>query len=219
MSNAPPRKLFVAGASGATGKVFVRLADEHGVSIVPHLRPKRAAGGTVDPRAAVVELGDAKALRAAMQGCTSVLQLIGTMRQRFAQGDTYETSDIGTTAQLLAAAREVGVDHLLLLSSVGAGKPVGAYLKAKASAEALVTESGVPFTIFRPSALEGGERKSIPGLRAITSLLRMDRYRPIALEELAGAMLHCAQQRSPLGAILEGSSLWQAVASAAQPTH
>ena len=146
-----------------------------------------------------------------MRGCTTVVQLIGTMRNRFARGDTYETSDIGTTAQLIAAAKGAGVQHLVLLTSVGAGKPVGAYLKAKAKAESLVRESGIPWTIFRPSVLVGGERKSIPGMKGFTRLLGLKAYEPITLEELAAAMLQCAVDQAPLGAALEGASLWELV--------
>ncbi|MBS1151968.1 MAG: hypothetical protein H6Q89_3666 [Myxococcaceae bacterium] len=214
--SASTRRLFVAGSTGATGKVLVPLAGQLGIAVVPHVRPASAAAG-VQPGAAVVELADTPKVIEAMAGCTTVVQLIGTMRNRFARGDTYETSDIGTTAQLIAAARPAGVDHLVLLSSVGAGRPIGAYLKAKAKAEALVRESGIPWTIFRPSALEGGERKAIPGARGLTRLLGLKSFEPIALEELAAAMLQCAADRAPLEAVLEGASLWELVARARRP--
>src|SRR5262249_32915216 len=80
------------------------LCDARGVAIVPHLRPKHTSGGAgVDPRAAVLDLADVGALTDALRGCTTVMQLIGTMRRRFADGDTYEVSDIGTTRQLVEA--------------------------------------------------------------------------------------------------------------------
>lgn len=209
------RKLFVAGATGATGKVVVALAQERGIKIVAHVRPKSAA--FAPKGAAIVDLGDASALRAAMKGCTTVVQLIGTMKKRFASGDTYESSDIGTTRQLVDAAKASGVDHLVLLSSVGAGRPMGAYLEAKARAEAIVTESGIDWTIFRPSVLEGGERGAAPAMRAVTRLLGLKKYRPIRLEELAAAILHSAETRSPLGVALEGAALWKLV-DATQPS-
>lgn len=207
------RRLFVAGSTGATGQVLVPLASRLGIPAVAHVRPARAIAG-VKPDTAVVDLADAPALVEAMRGCTTVVQLIGTMRHRFEKGDTYETSDIGTTAQLLAAAKLAGLDHVILLSSAGTGRPVGAYLKAKAKAEALVRESGIPWTIFRPSALEGGERKAIPGLKGITRLLGLQSFEPIALGDLAAAMLQCAADRAPLEAVLEGGPLWQLVARA-----
>lgn len=208
------RKLFVAGSTGATGKVLVPLAESFGLPVVPHVRPGSAAKAGGDPRAAIFELADRPALVRALSECTTVIQLIGTMRSRFAKGDTYETSDIGTTRQLVEAAKEAGIDHFILLSSVGAGRPVGAYLKAKAQAEAIVRESGIPFTIVRPSALEGNERKPLPGFKAIAHALRLSTIEPISLEELSKAMLHCAQQRSALGEVLEGDSLWKQVRAA-----
>ena len=211
--SATTRKLFVAGSTGATGLVLVPMARRLGLAVVPHVRPKSAAMRAPDVDTAVVDLADTEKLAAAMRGCTTVLQLIGTMRKRFAAGDTYETSDIGTTDQLIAGAKAAGVDHLILLSSVGAGG-VGAYLKAKAVAEKLVRDSGIEWTIFRPSALVGGERKPIPGLKVVTRLLGLKQYEPIALEQLAAAMLRCASDRAPLSVAVEGPALWELVGRA-----
>ncbi len=206
-----PRRLFIAGATGVTGRALVKLCDARGIAMVPHLRPKHAGGGaTVDPRAAVLELADADALLAALRGCTTVMQLIGTMRKRFAAGDTYETSDIGTTRQLIDAATRAGsVDHVVLLGAVGAGKPRGAYLHAKAEAERIVRESGLPFTIFRPSFLVGEGRRPPPGAGLLTRAFGLTRLQPITVVELASAMLRVAVERAALGEVLEGDSLWK----------
>lgn len=206
-----PRKLFVAGSTGAIGRTLMPLAKAKHADVVAHQRPKH--GLSTDPQVAIFELSDRDALVAALKGRTTVIQLIGTMRKRFSSGDTYETSDIGTTRQLVEAAKQAGtVDHLVLLSSVGAGKPIGAYLKAKAEAERLVRESGIPYTIFRPSAFEGEGHKPPPGTHFVTSVLKLNRYRPIRVEALAGAILHVAQERGPLDVALEGDSLWAEVA-------
>lgn len=207
-----PTVLFVAGATGAVGRVLVPLAEARGLEVRPHVRPASAAK-LGHPKQVALELGD-PALADALAGCTTVVQLIGTMRKRFASGDTYETSDIGTTRQLVEAGKRAGVKHFILLSSVGAGRPVGAYLKAKAQAEALVRESGIPFTVFRPSAFEDREGQAMPGARALTKLLGLARYQPIRLEELARAIVHVAATGAPTGVALEGQSLWAVVREA-----
>lgn len=209
-----PRRLFIAGATGAVGRVLVPLADHHGIAVVPHVRPKSAATLT-HPAKVAVELDDSAALTKAMEGCSTVVQLIGTMKKRFASGDTYESSDIGTTRALVNAAKQAGVDHLVLLSSVGAGRPLGAYLQAKAKAEALVRESGLDFTVLRPSAFEDREGQSMPGARTITSLLGLTKYQPITLLELASALLQVSKARAPVGVALEGKPLWDVVNAAA----
>ena len=193
------------------GQVLLELGKK--VDVLAHARPKSAAR-LGDRPVAAIDLSDPK-LADVMRGCTTVVQLIGTMRKRFAAGDTYETSDIGTTRQLVEAAKACGtVDHLVLLSSVGAGSPRGSYLKAKAEAERLVTSSGLAWTIFRPSAFEDREGVFVPGMGAITKLFGLKKYQPIKLAELASAILFSATERAPLGVALEGGPLWDLVAKA-----
>ncbi len=207
------RKIFIAGSTGAVGRTVVRLADKEGLDIVPHVRPKHRSEA-LHPRAAELELSDSETLDKALAGVSTVLQLIGTMRKRFASGDTYESSDIGTTKLLVEAAKRSGVDHFILLSSVGAGNPIGAYLQAKAKAEELVTTSGLVYTIFRPSTFVGEGHRAPPLMGALTKMLHLASYQPIQVEDLARAILHVARERTALCAVLEGQSLWQVVAQA-----
>lgn len=200
------RRIFVAGSTGATGKVLVPLARQRGLDVLPHVRPKSAAHAPAG--AVVLELADAAALEAALADCTTVISLIGTMRHRFAAGDTYQTSDMATARQLAQAAAKVGVDHFILLSSAGAGSMPGAYMKAKRQAEAEVHACGVPWTVFRPSSLEGEDRRPPPLMRAFTRTFGLKSWEPITLEQLAGAMLRCAAERAPLNVALEGAALW-----------
>lgn len=215
------RRIFVAGATGAVGSVLVPTAES--ARVVPHVRPGRAE--CPYPGASRVALGDREALATVFADCSAVVQLVGTMRKRFSRGDTYETSDIGSTRQLVEAAqlaneRSPGnIDHLVLLSSTGAGSPRGAYLKAKAEAERLVRDSGIAWTIFRPSAFEGAGHRLPPGLGAqglgwARSVDWLSNYAPIAVEELAAAILLVALTHSHLGEILEGRRLWEVVAQA-----
>ena len=212
----PVRRLFVAGATGATGRTVMRQGLSCGVHVTAHLRPKSATSELARdwPRKAVVELSDGETLVEMMRGYTTVLQLIGTMRKRFGAGDTYETSDIGTTRQLVEAAKRAGVDHLVLLSSTGAGRPVGAYLQAKAEAERLVRDSGIPYTVLRPSAFEGEYHQPGALLHVVTKLPLLRRLRPIRLDQLAAVLLRVAERRAPLNTVLEGDSLWAEVAAA-----
>jgi uncharacterized protein YbjT (DUF2867 family) len=201
-----PRRLFIAGSGGATGRLVVALAEKRGIPFLAHLRPK--PGRVAGPGQALFELSERPTLLAALRGCSTVLQLIGTMRQRFASGDSYERSDVGTTRALVDAAREAGVDHLVLLSSVGAGRPLGAYLRAKAAAEALVLASGIPWTVFRPSAFLGEERRPPPGMLTLTRALHLRRWEPIPLLRLAEGLVRSAVERAPLETVLEGEALF-----------
>jgi uncharacterized protein YbjT (DUF2867 family) len=211
----PVRKLFIAGSTGVVGRTVVQLAHQSGQDFVAQVRPKSAGKALVPAKTALCKLSDPEALRQAMSGCTTVLQLIGTMRKRFDQGDTYKTSDIGTTAALVEAARSCGVDHFVLLSSAGTGRPFGAYLTAKAEAEALVKDSGIPFTIFRPSAFTGADERHVPAFfSAAMRIFGLEKYQPIDVKDLALALLFVSSARSSLNTILEGRPLWDQVSNA-----
>lgn len=121
---------------------------------------------------------------------------------------------------MIEAARRVGgIDHVVLLSSVGAGRPVGAYLKAKAAAETILRDSGIAWTIFRPSSFDGGPHRPPPGMGGLLGVIGAlgarsvaDRLRPIPLETLASAILAAGVRRAPLNTVLEGAALWDWVA-------
>lgn len=207
------RRLFIAGSTGATGKMVTKLALEKRYSIVPHVRPKSAS--KVDyPNPVLFELSDEDALGDAMQGCTTVLQLVGTMRKRFKLGDTYETSDIGTTRHLVKTALEVSVDHLIILTSVGAGRPIGSYLKAKAKAEKICQDSGIPTTVIRPSFLDGPGRRAPFGMKTLSRMMILSKYRWISLTDLSQLILYLGMEKRCLSENLEGPNLWKEISNA-----
>lgn len=215
--------MFVAGATGATGTVFARMASMH--DLVLHVRPATAPQHAfgADPRARIFDLTDPVATADALRGCDAVLSLIGTMRKRFDTGDTYASSDIATTQALVDGARAAGVPRFLLLSSLGAGGP-GAYARAKGESERIVRGSGLRWTIFRPSALvspaggpEGhhGRRTVPPGVLGIGAVLArvfllrssVNRFRPIPIDVLCRAFLAVLDHPAD-GAILDGQGIW-----------
>ncbi len=223
-------RLFIAGGTGATGRVLVREATARGHELVLHVRPQSAEKSPLgkDPRAKIFDLLDHAALTAALRGSDVCISLVGTMKKRFAAGDTYETSDIGSARALTAAAVEAGVPRFLLLSSVGAGG-TGAYLKMKGECERIVKDSGLRYTIFRPSVLVSpkdadlghhGKRDDqpamdlamralgvLPGLRGFS-----DDYKPIGIDVLVRTMLDVVEARgtSREGAIVMGRDMLEA---------
>src|SRR5258708_37585280 len=131
-------RIFLAGATGATGLVFAPLATSAGHELLLHVRPQSRDKTPLasDPRARIFDLADAGALRDAVAGCDAIVSMVGTMRKRFAAGDTYASSDVATAEQVVGAARSsvardraatigaaraANVPRLLLLSSFGAG--------------------------------------------------------------------------------------------------
>jgi len=233
-SREEPSRLFLAGATGAVGSLFLPLAEAAGHAVVPHVRPQSAAKTPLaaHPNACVANLGDTPRIANAMRGCDAAVCLVGTMRNRFAAGDSYEASDIGAVREVVAACQAAGVPRVVLLSSLGAGG-MGAYLKAKGEAERIVRESGLAWAIARPGAfaspegapegLHGARRfpgfgKALfAGLGAVGLEGFAHRYGPMPLDVLATALLRAAEGRAD-GCILHGEDL-QRLAGAGEVTR
>jgi uncharacterized protein YbjT (DUF2867 family) len=214
---------FVAGATSFTGRALAAQdAERYGVELRLQVRPHSRARDKLkaDPRVFEVDVQDRVSLEDALVGVDCVVQLIGTVRARFAETGDYEAVDYGTTARLIDAAKLRGAPHFLLLSSVGAGVGVGQYLKWKQRTEALVKGSGLPYTIVRPSYLAGDEqfkeRAALPGTSAFLrgfsdsifgGELAAD-IRPINIQLLARVFLHLIAE-GPQNRVLRGRHLWR----------
>jgi uncharacterized protein YbjT (DUF2867 family) len=155
-------KLFIGGATGATGQDLVRIARDRDIEMVVQVRPQSEQKYRLQqpsgPEPLLVGLDEHDKLVEAMTGCTAVISMIGTMKKRFASGDTYASSDIGSTRQLVDAAKAAGVPRFVLMGAQGTGWIPGAYYAAKREAEGLVFRSGLSWTVHRPGALVGNGR-------------------------------------------------------------
>lgn len=93
-------------------------------------------------------------LHAAMQGMDAVIHLVGIIREKGTS--TFEAVHVEGTRQVLAAARANAISRYIHMSALGAcPKAKSRYFLTKARAEALVRDSGLAWTIFRPSLIFG----------------------------------------------------------------
>jgi len=215
MISSTSRQIFIAGATGYTGRVLVPLiAKSSEWKPIAHVRPGSRHVDFLPPdiERREVDLADTVALISAMAGCEAVVSLIGTTRAQFGPSVSYETVDIGTTQLLVTAAKQAKVKRFVLLSSVGASETGVAYLHAKAAAEKTVMTSGLDWIVLRPSAIVGPGRqlprlfiplaamlRYIPGLRRV-----VDDYRPVHVETLARAIFAATKWPSTTGEIWNG---------------
>jgi uncharacterized protein YbjT (DUF2867 family) len=135
--NAP---LLVTGGTGNIGRRVVPLLREAGRDIrILSRHPRAGEQGNEHVEGDTVA---GRGLAAALDGVDVVLHLAGG-----AKGDDVAARN------LAAAARDAGVRHLVLISVIGADRmPIG-YFRAKADAERVIAESGVPWTVLRAAQL------------------------------------------------------------------
>jgi uncharacterized protein YbjT (DUF2867 family) len=176
--NAP---LLVTGGTGNIGSRVVPLLREAGRDIRILSRHPRA-----DEPGIQHLVGDTVAghgLAAALEGVDVVVHLAGG-----AKGDDVAARN------LAAAAREAGVEHLVLISVIGADRmPIG-YFRAKAEAERVIAESGVPWTVLRAAQLHDFVLPVARGM-ARMPLLPIPgglRFEPIHRDEVAARLAELA---------------------------
>jgi uncharacterized protein YbjT (DUF2867 family) len=212
---------FVLGATGFVGREVVRQLCVRGTQVIAHVRPDSASlekwratfgaeGATVDTTA-----WDAAALGARFREVkpAQVYVLIGTTRSAakrdHVEGNIYEKVDLGLTQIVVEAARASETrPRLVYLSSVGADSNArSAYLEARGRAEAVVSGSGLPYVIARPSFITGerdesriGERGAAivgDGLLAVASVFGgkkvRDKYRSTTPDVLASALIRLGE--------------------------
>ncbi|HWB81384.1 MAG TPA: NAD(P)H-binding protein [Nannocystaceae bacterium] len=167
-------RAFVAGATGYTGRAVVAELRARSIETVAHVRPDStrlgehrerfaALGASVDTTPWEAEqIGET--LRRVKP--TIVFALLGTTRSRaraegMAAQQAYARVDYGLTKWLIDAAATCSPKpRFVYLSAAGVtAQSKNAYIAARARAEATLRDSGVPWTIARPSFITGSDRE------------------------------------------------------------
>jgi NADH dehydrogenase len=103
------------------------------------------------------DVHDPETLRRVTRGCNAVINLVGVLHGGRGKAG-FQPAHVELTRKVVEACRRNGIRRLLQMSALGAG--LGApsqYLKSRGEAEDVVRQSGLDFTIFRPSVIFGRE--------------------------------------------------------------
>ena len=153
--------ILVTGGTGFVGQEVVAKLVALGQPVRVLVRhPERANLFAHDPRVELIR-GDAlqpDTLPAAMVGVQAVVHLIGIIAET--SHVTYEQAHTEATRNLLAAAKQAGVTRWVQMSAIGTRAAARSrYHITKWQAEELVRQSGLDWTIFRPSLIYGYDER------------------------------------------------------------
>jgi NADH dehydrogenase len=168
--------VLVTGGTGFVGPKVVHAlrAEERAVRVLarnPEKQDRLRAWGCEVVQGDVT---DADSLRRAAEGAEAVVHLVAL--PPFADPEATERVMEQGTRDLVAAAKEAGVQRFVLMSALGVNersKDLSAYSHAKWGEEQAVKESGLEHTIFRPSFIFGRDGGLLP------RLIRLNRFSPV----------------------------------------
>jgi uncharacterized protein YbjT (DUF2867 family) len=155
------------------------------------------------------DVRDRESLEKALRGCGSVVHLAAIAIEK--PGQSYADVNAEATKTLIAAARLAGVERLVFVSQNGAdSSSPHAFLRSKGQAEDAVTQSGLAYTVLRPSVIFGPEDEFINVLGRLVKLTPFvfplpdggkARFQPVSAADVAKAIRLSLESKVARGAV------------------
>lgn len=170
-------RVFVSGAAGFVGSHLCQRLIQAGCEVHAVIRREDDELARLGVRMWVGDLWDAPTLKAALSGVDIVIHCAGD--PSFGNGPQYHRANVELTRHLIDAVRTTcpGLQRFVFVSTIGAmdrppgdsgarpltedspAAPTSDYGRSKLQAEQLVRESGVPFSIVRPTMVVGADMR------------------------------------------------------------
>lgn len=205
------RRYVVLGGTGFIGNHLLAalVTRDCKVTVLSRNREQRRAVNVLpNVRTFSADVYDRGVLEKHLKGHDAVINLVGILNET--GGATFTRAHVDFTATVIAACRQVGIRRIHQMSSLNAGERASKYLKTRGEAEAQMRNSGMDWTIYRPSVVYGdGDGFVFRFLK----LLRMGpvlplaqphaRFAPACVGDVAAAIKLCLADRSSIGRIFE----------------
>jgi divinyl chlorophyllide a 8-vinyl-reductase len=194
------------GATGTIGRATVRALVVRGHDVVCVVRPRSGVDGRLTPvdlargvpdaQWRVADVADAESLaRDGLRGERFEV-LMSCLASRTGVPHDAWAIDHQAHLQALAAARRAGVDQVVLLSALCVQKPRLAFQQAKLAFERVLVDSGLNYSIVRPTAFFKSLSGQVERVRQGRPFLvfgdgRLTSCKPISDDDLADYLAGC----------------------------
>jgi uncharacterized protein YbjT (DUF2867 family) len=210
------RTALLLGATGLVGRFcLLRLLADRRVArvIAPGRREPALPAGTAGAGKLHAPLVDFDHLEAYADDFRADVGLcaLGTTIARAGSRERFRAVDLGYVERSARLARAGGVEHFLLVSSIGAdARSRIFYSRVKGEAERAVVDIGFPaVTILRPSLLLGAreERRLGEEIAKHLGFLTPPVYRPVDADDVAAVMVDRALRPAEGETVIESREI------------
>jgi uncharacterized protein YbjT (DUF2867 family) len=201
-------KVLILGGSGFVGSHLTRRLsrDGHAVTVVTRYAPG-CKHLSVVPQTTIRQFDpyDEGRLAKELAGHDAAVNLVGILNERGFGGKGFERAHVTLVDCLLRACREAGVEQLVQMSSLNAGRGESHYLRTRGEGEARVRaaakEGWITGTIFRPSTIFGPDDSF---LNRFATLLKLSPVLPLARPQAKFAPVYVDDVVEAFVRVLEG---------------
>ncbi|HPG40490.1 MAG TPA: NAD(P)H-binding protein [bacterium] len=151
-------KIFITGASGFVGAHILYKLVEHNYKLACLVRSGKLQRSFNLDQVEIItgDLTLPGAWSQALQGCDAIVHLVAIIRENRRRNITFDKLIRQTTVDMVNYAGQYHVKKFIYISAIGADARVESpYWRAKGLAEQAVINSGLDYTIFRPSFIFG----------------------------------------------------------------
>ena len=204
-----PRRVFVIGATGTIGQATVRALLQRGHQVVCFVRPRAGVRGALAADASRQLLQGATVRFGAVTDPAALARdgfcgehfdvLVSCLASRTGAPKDAWAVDHQAHVHALEAARAAGVTQVVLLSAICVQKPLLAFQHAKLAFEKFLIESGLTYSIVRPTAFFKSLSGQIERVRRGKPFLlfgdgRLTACKPISDRDLGDYLADCLDQ-------------------------
>ncbi|CAN5445039.1 NAD(P)H-binding protein [soil metagenome] len=200
------RRVCILGATGTIGRATVAALVRRGHDVVCFVRARAGVGGLLTPADSarlfdgatvkVVDVADPVSLARNGFAGERFDAVVSCLASRTGASKDAWAIDHRAHINVLEAAQHAGVAHFVLLSAICVQKPLLAFQRAKRAFEAALIESGLRYSIVRPTAFFKSLSGQIERVRKGKPFLifgdgRLTACKPISDGDLADYIADC----------------------------
>lgn len=215
-----PTRVLLTGATGFVGRGVLRELVTRGhhpvclVRDVERLRLQASRLGSDRFEAVPGGLFDDAALTKAATGADAAIHLVGIIFEHPLAGQTFQRIHVKGTQRIVDACKAAGIRRIVHMSALGARpRAASEYHRTKWIAECLVRESGLDWTLFRPSVIHGPDGEFMCMMKTLVGSVGMPvipyfgdgqaKLQPVSVKDVAHCFVAALSQPETIGQTYE----------------
>ncbi|MGL6069716.1 complex I NDUFA9 subunit family protein [Craterilacuibacter sp.] len=205
------QSIVLIGGSGFVGRHIAEALTAQGMRLTIACRsPERVKALTTLPGVELqpCDVHDPAALARLIAGHDAVISMVGILH---GSRQAFETAHVALVEKIIHAMKQTGRKRLIHLSALGADEHGPSdYQQTKARGERAIMQSGLDYTILRPSVIFARDDNFLNMFARLLAVLPVlplagadTRFAPVWADDVAQAVAACLTKRATIGQTLE----------------